>query len=84
MKVTMEVDCTPQEARQFLGLPDVQPLQAAVLAEMEKRMMAEMERFSPDAVLKNWMTLMPQSAETVQDLFTKLFTQSVSGKPRST
>lgn len=83
MKVTMEVDCTPLEARQFLGLPDIQPLQAAVLAEMEKRMMAEMERFSPDAVLKNWMTLMPQSAETVQDLFTKLFTQRTSGKPRS-
>lgn len=81
MKVTMEVDCTPQEARQFLGLPDLQPLQAAVLAEMEKRMMAEMDRFSPDAVLKNWMTLMPQSAEAVQDMFTKLFTQSRN--PRS-
>jgi hypothetical protein len=23
MKLTMEVDCTPEEARRFLGLPDV-------------------------------------------------------------
>jgi hypothetical protein len=23
MKVTVEVDCTPEEARRFLGLPDV-------------------------------------------------------------
>jgi Family of unknown function (DUF6489) len=23
MKVTMEVDCTPEEARRFMGLPDV-------------------------------------------------------------
>lgn len=23
MKINVEVDCTPQEARQFLGLPDV-------------------------------------------------------------
>jgi Family of unknown function (DUF6489) len=23
MKVTVEIDCTPDEARQFLGLPDV-------------------------------------------------------------
>lgn len=23
MKVTIEIDCTPEEARQFLGLPDV-------------------------------------------------------------
>ncbi len=30
MKVTIEIDCTPIEARQFMGLPDVQPMQAAV------------------------------------------------------
>ncbi len=23
MKVTIEIDCTPEEARQFMGLPDV-------------------------------------------------------------
>ena len=31
MKITVNVDCTPEEARSFLGLPDVQPLQAAVM-----------------------------------------------------
>ena len=30
MKVTIEVDCTPLEARQFMGLPDVQPIQAII------------------------------------------------------
>ena len=40
MKVTIEIDCTPVEARQFMGLPDVQPMQAAVMAEIEKRVMA--------------------------------------------
>ena len=34
MKVNIEIDCTPLEARQFFGLPDVQPMQAALLAEM--------------------------------------------------
>lgn len=23
MKVTIEIDCTPEEARQFMGLPDI-------------------------------------------------------------
>ena len=41
MKVTIEIDCTPLEARQFFGLPDVQPMQAALLAQMEKQLMAE-------------------------------------------
>jgi hypothetical protein len=30
MKVTVEVDCTPEEARGFLGLPDVVPIQQAI------------------------------------------------------
>ena len=28
MKVTIEVDCTPEEARQFMGLPDVEQANA--------------------------------------------------------
>ena len=27
MKVNVEIDCTPEEARAFFGLPDVAPLQ---------------------------------------------------------
>ena len=45
MKVTIEIDCTPLEARQFFGLPDVQPMQVAILAEMEKRLLAETAKF---------------------------------------
>ena len=44
MKVTINVDCKPAEAREFCGLPDLRPLQAAWLLEIEKRMLAEVER----------------------------------------
>ena len=54
MKVTIEIDCTPVEARQFMGLPDVQPMQAAVMAEIEKQVMAEAAKFSPDGFLRAW------------------------------
>jgi hypothetical protein len=27
MKITVDIDCTPGEARQFMGLPDLEPLQ---------------------------------------------------------
>ena len=33
LKITIDIDCTPDEARQFMGLPDVKPLQAAVLTK---------------------------------------------------
>ncbi len=84
MKVTVEVDCTPVEARQFMGLPDVQPMQAAVMAEMEKRVLDEMDRFSPEALLKSWMSLVPQNPEQMQSAFMKMFQQgSANVKPRT-
>jgi hypothetical protein len=73
MKVTIDIDCTPTEARQFLGLPDVEPLQAAVMKEVERRTLAEMERFSPEGLLKSWLSVMPQNAERLQEMFTGLF-----------
>jgi len=68
MKVHIDIDCTPLEARQFFGLPDVQPLQQAILAEMEKRTLAEMEKFTPENLLHTWFSSGAQGA----DLFGKL------------
>lgn len=34
MKITIDVDCTPDEARRFLGLPDVAPMQEALMAQL--------------------------------------------------
>lgn len=67
MKVTINIDCTPEEARTFMGLPDVQPMQQAMLAEMEKRMMAEMERFSPEGLMKTWFSAVPQGTDAFRD-----------------
>jgi hypothetical protein len=80
MKVTVEVDCTPVEARQFLGFPDVQPMQAAAMAELEKRMMTEMERVSPEGLLRTWFIEGPQNADRVWKLFTGLMT-GANAKP---
>ena len=78
MKVTIEIDCTPVEARQFMGLPDVQPMQAAVMAEIEKRVMAEAAKFSPDGFLRTWFVEGQQSAERLGDMFRGLFAQAAA------
>ena len=36
MKITAEIDCTPTEAREALGLPDVQKVNEIYVAEMAK------------------------------------------------
>ena len=79
MKCKIELECTPVEARQFFGLPDVQPLQATIMAEVEKKMLAEMERFSPEAALKSWLSMLTQSPEQLQDAFSRLVKMDMSG-----
>ncbi len=54
MKMTIEIDCSPQEARTFLGLPDVTALNDKLVEEMQKRMSANMAMVSPDELMKNW------------------------------
>ena len=79
MKVTIEIECTPDEARQFMGLPDVKPMQAALMARMEAQMNEAADRFSPDALLRTWMSLMPGTPEGVQAAFTRLFQAGAGG-----
>ena len=69
MKITVDIDCTPDEARRFLGLPDVQPLQAALMAELEKRMRANLEQMDPETMLKTWLPAGLQGFEQMQKLF---------------
>ncbi len=81
MKITVDVDMTPQEARQFMGLPDVAPMQASAMAELEKRMKVEMDRISPEGLLKTWFVDAPQTADRMMKMFTGLLGAAV---PKST
>ncbi|HEX4766441.1 MAG TPA: DUF6489 family protein [Lichenihabitans sp.] len=83
MKCKIEIECTPLEARQFFGLPDVQPLQAKVMAEVEAKMLAEMERFSPDSILKSWLSIFSQTPEQMQAALTQLMLNSTGMGGRS-
>jgi uncharacterized protein DUF6489 len=47
MKVTVNIDCTPEEARAFLGLPDVRPMQERLMRELEERLAANIRAMDP-------------------------------------
>jgi hypothetical protein len=54
MKFTVDVDCTPEEARRFLGLPDLSPVHQAYIEKMQ-RVVAD--GVTPDMVgdmMKSW------------------------------
>jgi hypothetical protein len=35
MKVTIDIDCTPEEARRFMGLPDLTPIHEAYVEKLK-------------------------------------------------
>jgi hypothetical protein len=69
MKVTINLDCTPEEARAFLGLPDFGPLQREVMEAMRERMMKAMAGTEPEALLKQWLATGTQTFEQIQKAF---------------
>jgi len=69
MKLKLDIDCTPDEARAFLGLPDVRPLQEALLPELEERMRATLKAMDPEAMLKTWLPATLKGFEQLQEAF---------------
>ena len=69
MKVTMNVDCTPEEARAFLGLPDVKPMQEQLMRELQERMAANIRAMEPEAMLRTWLPATLKGFEQMQEIF---------------
>ncbi|HVI90019.1 MAG TPA: DUF6489 family protein [Dongiaceae bacterium] len=79
MKVKIDLECTPEEARAFFGLPDVQPMQKVMMQEMQDRMMAAMRGTDAETLLKTWMPAGVAGLEQMQKLFWQQFRPSGSG-----
>lgn len=57
MKVTINIDCTPQEARAFMGLPDLTPLHDEYLDKMRALMAANLSGADAEKMLGQWSTM---------------------------
>ncbi len=73
MKMTVEIDCTPVEARSFLGLPDVTALNDKLVQEMQARMESNIAMLAPEELMKTWTAF----GVGAQESFRKLMGQAV-------
>lgn len=55
MKITIDFDATPDEARRFFGMPDIAPMQEAMVAEMTEKMQATLKGMDPEELWRQWM-----------------------------
>jgi len=69
MQVTVDIDCTPEEARVFLGLPDVKPMQERLMREMQESLTASLKMMEPEAMLKTWLPMAFKGFEQWQEMF---------------
>lgn len=81
MKINVEIDCTPEELRHSIGLPDLQPMQEAVLGAMQKQMLDAVARSSPEALMRSWMPMFTQSSEQMQQMMGAFFRGLSSSRP---
>ena len=84
MKIIIDVDCTPDEARRFLGLPDVAPMQEKLIRQMQEQMSANLAAMDPETLIKTWLPMGLQGLEQMQRVFWESMGsagQSTGGKP---
>ena len=69
MKISIDIDCTPEEARNFFGLPDVKPMQDALMQQLQDRLSANLQAMDPETMMKTWLPASMQGFEQLQKAF---------------
>ncbi|QNT69608.1 DUF6489 family protein [Defluviicoccus vanus] len=77
MKIHVDIDCTPDEARTMFGLPDLKPMQQALMKEIEGRLLKTMSAMEPDALVKMWL---PASVAGIEQWQKFLWSRFTSGR----
>ena len=80
MKIQIDIDCTPDEARRFVGLPDVAPMQEALMAQIQGRMEANLKALEPETLFKTWL---PASFDGMDQLQKMFWNQMAAGMGQS-
>ncbi len=79
MKVTIDIDCTPQEARTFLGLPNIEPMQDELIAQLRDQLSKTLATTDPEALLKVWLPESIKGFSQIQEQFWRQFMTGMAG-----
>lgn len=73
MKINVTVDCTPKELREFLGWPDVEPLQREMLERVSQMMSEGVTGADPMSLMRPFFAPNTQAFEAMQKAFMQAF-----------
>lgn len=69
MKIRINIDVSPEEARSFFGLPDVRTFQDELFDRMREQMHAGAEGFDPISLMQPFLAWNLQNLETMRKAF---------------
>ncbi|MFM5913458.1 hypothetical protein D5I55_03880 [Chakrabartia godavariana] len=79
MKFNIEVDCTPEEVRRLVGLPDLTEVHEVYLGRMKDVMTTGLTPDMVDTMVRNWVPGGAAGMDFVRDLVKGL---SSTGAPK--
>ncbi|MDD3021273.1 MAG: DUF6489 family protein [Alphaproteobacteria bacterium] len=82
MRFEVNIDCTPEEARQFFGLPDLLPMQQDLMEMVSRRLSENIQTMEADKLIQTWLPAMFQGWSDMQSHFWNQMTQ-MGGKMSS-
>jgi hypothetical protein len=68
MKFNIEIDCTPEEARRLVGLPDLEPLHDIYLTRVKELMAKGITPDMVQAMVKSWVPMGESGLSLIQSL----------------
>jgi hypothetical protein len=69
MKIRVDIDCSPEEARRFFGLPDLTPVHAVFVGRMEDLVSKALTPAEAEGLIRNWVSAGLQGMGAVQKAF---------------
>ena len=76
MKITVDVDCTPEEARRFMGLPDLTPVHDAYIAQALDTVKNGISPDMLESMVKGWAPM----GEAGMRMWQNVIDQATGGK----
>ena len=80
MKFNIEIDCTPEEAREFFGLPNVEKFNDLMMAQVQEQFASQMKNMDAETLVKTWMPAGQKVMENFQEQFFSQFSQKADKK----
>jgi len=77
VKISVDVDLTPEEMRRLVGLPDVQTFNDNLMAKLQERMEAGVEGYDPMTLFQPYL----RGTQAGMELFNRMMSLATGAKP---